>query len=135
MGTLNVLEAIREVESVKSVVVVTTDKCYENRERHSGYDETEPLGGFDPYSSSKACAEIVTASYRQAFFSDSKARVGSARAGNVIGGGDWAADRLNPDLARGWIASKKTIVRNPDAGRPLQHVLEPPHWYLELAER
>ena len=135
MGTLNVLEAIREIDSIKAVVIVTTDKCYENRERHSGYDETEPLGGFDPYSSSKACAEIVTASYRQAFFSDSKARVGSARAGNVIGGGDWAADRLIPDLVRGWTVGKKPMVRNPDAVRPWQHVLEPLHGYLQLAER
>ena len=114
---------------------MTTDKCYENRETSAPYSETEPLGGFDPYSSSKACAEIVTSSYRQAFFSAGKARIASARAGNVIGGGDWATDRLIPDLVRGWMAVKKPVVRNPLAIRPWQHVLEPLYGYLMLAER
>ena len=135
MGTLNVLEAVKEIDSVRAVVIVTTDKCYENRETHHAYNETEALGGFDPYSSSKACAEIATSSYRRAFFGEGKARVASARAGNVIGGGDWALDRLIPDLVRGWSAGKKPIVRNPEAVRPWQHVLEPLHGYLQLAER
>ena len=135
MGTLNVLEAVRGSGSVKAVVIVTTDKCYENRETQHPYGETESLGGFDPYSSSKACAEIVTASYRQAFFAESKTRVASARAGNVIGGGDWALDRLIPDLVRGWARGEKPIVRNPEAVRPWQHVLEPLNGYLQLAEQ
>jgi CDP-glucose 4,6-dehydratase len=134
MGTLNVLEAARSVPSVKAIIVVTTDKCYENRETHDAYRETEPLGGFDPYSSSKACAEIVTASYRQSFFSDSDVQVATARAGNVIGGGDWAKDRLVPDLVRSWSKGHPAIVRSPGAIRPWQHVLEPLHGYLELAE-
>jgi len=134
MGTLNVLEAARSVPSVKAIIVVTTDKCYENRETHDAYRETESLGGFDPYSSSKACAEIVTASYRQSFFSDSNVQVASASAGNVIGGGDWAKDRLIPDVVRAWSNGKAAVVRSPGAVRPWQHVLEPLHGYLELAE-
>jgi CDP-glucose 4,6-dehydratase len=130
IGTVNILEAARASGSVGAVVNVTTDKCYENLEREAGYTEDEPLGGHDPYSSSKACAELVTASYRRSF----SLAVASARAGNVIGGGDWAEDRLLPDMMRSFMAEKLVSIRNPASTRPWQHVLEPLHGYLSLAE-
>jgi CDP-glucose 4,6-dehydratase len=134
MGTVNLLEAVRAVESVRAVVVVTTDKCYENREWVWGYRENEALGGADPYSSSKACCELVTAAYRASFLASKAVAVGSARAGNVIGGGDWAADRLIPDFFRA-VASGKTLeVRYPQSTRPWQHVLEPLSGYIRLAD-
>jgi len=136
MGTVHVLEAIRRIGSVRVVVNVTSDKCYENREWEWGYREDEPMGGRDPYSSSKGCAELVTAAYRSSFFSggDSPA-LASARAGNVIGGGDWAPDRLVPDLMRAALSGVSLSVRNPKAVRPWQHVLNPLSGYLLLAER
>jgi CDP-glucose 4,6-dehydratase len=134
MGTLHVLEACRNVPSVRAVVIVTSDKCYENREWLWGYREIDALGGFDPYSSSKACAEIVTAAYRRSFFADTAA-IASARAGNVIGGGDWCEDRLVPDIVRGVASGRPVVVRNPQAVRPWQHVLEPLAGYLMLARR
>lgn len=133
MGTLNVFEAARNTEDVRAIVNVTTDKCYENREWLWGYRENEPLGGYDPYSASKACSEILTASYRRSFFTDTLP-LASARAGNVIGGGDWGADRLLPDLVRGFSADQSTLIRNPDAIRPWQHVLDAVSGYLSLAE-
>lgn len=139
MGTINLLEAVRNCESVVSVVNVTTDKCYDNKEWHWGYRENEPLGGFDPYSSSKACSELVTSSYRNSFLNnqvgDRKIAVASARAGNVIGGGDWAADRLVPDSIRSILNDQKIVIRNPSSIRPWQHVLEPLSGYLMLAEK
>lgn len=136
MGTVHLLEAVRSQPSVRAVVVVTSDKCYENREWVWGYRETEAMGGHDPYSSSKGCAELVTSAYRRSFFNDGRgARVASARAGNVVGGGDWAADRLLPDMIRSVRAGEQTLVRYPDAIRPWQHVLEPLSGYLTLARR
>ena len=140
MGTANVLQAVRAVAGVRAVVVVTTDKCYLNREWHWGYREDEALGGFDPYSSSKACAELVTAAYRQSYFHEDKyvqhgVAVATARAGNVIGGGDWADDRLIPDMMRAIATQQPLRVRSPDAVRPWQHVLEPLRGYLMLAEK
>ena len=135
MGTVNVLESSRYVSSVKAILVVTTDKCYENREWLWGYREDEPLGGYDPYSSSKACAELVTSAYRRSFFKDNGVAVASARAGNVIGGGDWTSDRLVPDILRAFEANRPVIIRNPHSTRPWQHVLEPLSGYLTLAER
>ena len=133
MGTVNVLECCRQTPSVRSVVVVTTDKCYENPENGLPFKESDPLGGYDPYSGSKAAAEIAAASYRRSFFSaGNTAACATARAGNVIGGGDWAADRLIPDMVRGAAAGKVTKLRNPDAVRPWQHVLEPLSGYLQL---
>jgi CDP-glucose 4,6-dehydratase len=138
MGTVNVLEAARVMSSVKAIVVITTDKCYENQEWAWGYRENEPLGGADPYSSSKACAELVTSAYRQSFFSGNAASasavLGSARAGNVIGGGDWSVDRLIPDALTAFEAGKPLVLRNPLATRPWQHVLEPLSGYLMLAQ-
>jgi CDP-glucose 4,6-dehydratase len=141
MGTVNLLEAVRATSSVKAVVNVTTDKCYENREWVWGYRENEPMGGFDPYSSSKGCAELVTAAYRNSFFQQStinnqqSTAVATARAGNVIGGGDWAADRLIPDFLRAMDAGETLKLRSPQSTRPWQHVLEPLSGYLMLAER
>lgn len=136
IGTVNLLEAVRICPSVKAVVIVTTDKCYENREWVWGYRENEALGGFDPYSSSKACAELVTSAYRRSFFSDgSGVALASARAGNVIGGGDWSSDRLVPDCILALQAGKLVPIRNPRAIRPWQHVLEPLSGYLSLARR
>jgi len=140
MGTVNCLEAVRVCRSVKAVVNVTTDKCYENREWVWGYRESEPMGGFDPYSSSKACSELVTSAYRSSFFNPKRygehgVALASARAGNVIGGGDWAADRLVPDCLRALLNGEKIAVRNPGAVRPWQHVLEPLSGYLLLARR
>jgi CDP-glucose 4,6-dehydratase len=136
MGTVNVLEAARRATRVRVVVNVTSDKCYENRGWEWGYREDEPLGGHDPYSTSKAASELVTASYRRSFFSDpNAARVASARAGNVIGGGDWGPDRLMPDLARAALEGTTLYVRNPASVRPWQHVLNPLSGYLLLAQR
>jgi CDP-glucose 4,6-dehydratase len=135
MGTANVLEAIRLFDTVRAVVVVTTDKVYENKEWPWGFRENEPLGGYDPYSSSKACAELVTAAYRQSFFSSNDApSIATARAGNVIGGGDWSQDRLIPDAIKAFEENKPLVIRNPSATRPWQHVLEPLSGYLMLAE-
>lgn len=139
MGTANVLEAVRSTPEVKAVVSVTTDKCYENREWNWGYREVDHLGGYDPYSSSKACAELVTAAYRSSFFNPARhvqhgVAVASARAGNVIGGGDWARDRLIPDILSALGRGEPVVVRNPIAVRPWQHVLEPLSGYLRLAE-
>lgn len=133
MGTANVIEACKNSQSVKSVVVVTTDKCYENKEWVWPYRETDPLGGFDPYSASKACAEIVTASYLRSFYTSKG--IATARAGNVIGGGDWACDRLVPDIIRSLEAGENLVVRNSGAIRPWQHVLDPLLGYLCLAEK
>ena len=137
MGTVNVLEAARKLESVRAIIVVTSDKCYYPVPATNGYTEQDRLGGFDPYSASKACAEIVTFAYTQSFFDQSPARVGAAtvRAGNVIGGGDWAEDRIVPDAIRALERGEILTVRNPDAIRPWQHVLEPLTGYLMLAER
>lgn len=133
LGTVNVLEALRQTGSARAVVVVTTDKCYENREWEWAYREVDPLGGHDPYSSSKACAEIVATAYRRSFFENQI--VATARAGNVIGGGDWSEDRLLPDIVRGVGSGKAVVIRNPASTRPWQHVLEPLSGYLLLAER
>ena len=135
IGTANVLESVRKCSKVKAVVIVTTDKCYENKEWYWGYRENEALGGYDPYSSSKACAEIVTAAYRQSFLKSAGISVATVRAGNVIGGGDWAKDRLIPDCLRAIEKGETIIIRNPKAIRPWQHVLEPLHGYLMLAEK
>jgi CDP-glucose 4,6-dehydratase len=137
MGTVNLLEALRQVPSVKAVIVVTSDKCYQNNEWLWGYRENEALGGYDPYSSSKACAELVTAAYRSSFFSDQDAEgiaIATARAGNVIGGGDWTPGRLVPDCIRSMLKKDPLILRHPGAIRPWQHVLEPLNGYLMLAE-
>ncbi len=130
MGTIRVLDGLRQLDRPCSVVCVTTDKCYENREWNYGYREEDPLGGHDPYSASKAAAEIAIASYRKSFFSHGKVAVGSARAGNVIGGGDWALDRIVPDSVRALSAGRAIAVRNRHATRPWQHVLEPLSGYL-----
>jgi len=139
LGTAHILDAARVVTSVRSIVIVTSDKCYENREDHRAYREIDRLGGADPYSSSKAAAEIVTAAFRKSFFNSAKnetrTAVASARAGNVIGGGDWASDRLIPDAMRAVLEGKDLLIRNPQAIRPWQHVLEPLSGYLTLAEK
>jgi len=140
MGTVHLLEAVRQTQSVRAVVNVTTDKCYENKEWVWGYRESEPMGGFDPYSSSKGCAELVTAAYRSSFFNPEKYRthqvgLATARAGNVIGGGDWAEDRLIPDILAAFEKAQPVVIRNPHATRPWQHVLEPLRGYLTLAEK
>lgn len=132
LGTVNVLEAVRTCPAVKAVVVVTTDKCYDNREWAWGYREIDPLGGYDPYSASKAGAELVVQSYRKSFFAQRGPLVASARAGNVIGGGDWSEDRLIPDAARAVAAGQTLMIRNPDATRPWQHVLDCLQGYLLL---
>jgi CDP-glucose 4,6-dehydratase len=138
LGTVHLLEAVRHTEGIKAALVVTSDKCYENTEQHDAFKETDALGGRDPYSSSKACAELVTAAYNSSFFTSlhsASTAVASVRAGNVIGGGDWAEDRLLPDLIRAIIAGERVVIRNPHAIRPWQHVLEPLGGYLLLAER
>ena len=136
MGTVNVLEAARASDSVAAVVIVTSDKCYQNLESGRAFHEDDAMGGRDPYSASKGCAELVTAAYRDSFFSSpGSAAVASVRAGNVIGGGDWAADRIIPDCVRAVTAGEPIVVRNPDAVRPWQHVLEPLSGYLWLAAR
>lgn len=134
MGTVHVLEAVRNTASVRAVVNVTTDKCYENREWLWGYRETDAMGGYDPYSSSKGCAELVTSAYRNSYCQQAGIALASARAGNVIGGGDWSADRLIPDLIRAFGAGKVVEIRSPHSTRPWQHVLEPLSGYLALAE-
>jgi CDP-glucose 4,6-dehydratase len=138
MGTVNLLEAVRHCRSVRAVVNVTSDKCYENQERARGYREHEPMGGYDPYSSSKGCSELVTSAYRRSFFNPEEyeshgVAVATARAGNVIGGGDWAPDRLIPDCVRAILKGDPVRVRNPGAVRPWQYVLEPLRGYLALA--
>lgn len=138
MGTVHLLEAVRRSPSVRAVVNITTDKCYENREWVWGYRENEPMGGHDPYSNSKACAELVSSAYRSSFFaaeSSPHVQLATARAGNVIGGGDWAQDRLIPDILAGFSAGQAVMIRRPHAIRPWQHVLEPLRGYLMLAER
>jgi CDP-glucose 4,6-dehydratase len=140
MGTVNLLEACRQTVSVKAIVNVTTDKCYENREWHWGYRENEPMGGYDPYSNSKGCSELVTSSYRNSFFnsqnySEHGIALATARAGNVIGGGDWADDRLIPDFIRAISRCEEVKIRSPYAIRPWQHVLEPLTGYLTLASK
>lgn len=140
MGTVHLLEAVRKTPSVRAVVNVTSDKCYENREWVWGYRENEAMGGYDPYSSSKGCAELVASAYRNSYFSSEKysehrVALASVRAGNVIGGGDWADDRLIPDILRAISAGLPVVIRNPHAIRPWQHVLEPLSGYLQLAQK
>jgi len=140
MGTLNVLEAIRNSGSVQVAIIITSDKCYENREWIWGYRENEPMGGHDIYSSSKGCVELLVSSYRPTYFpideiNEHGKRLASARAGNVIGGGDWAADRLIPDIIRAFQNNQIVNIRNPDAIRPWQHILDPLNGYLILAEK
>lgn len=140
MGTVNVLESVRYIPSVRAVVIVTTDKCYENREWIWGYREYEPMGGYDPYSSSKGCAELATAAYRSSFFNlqdykEHGVAIATARAGNVIGGGDWSTDRLIPDILAAFGTKTSVKIRNPHAIRPWQYVLEPLRGYLMLAEK
>ena len=138
MGTVHVLEAVRRTPGVRAAVIVTSDKCYEVHAGRAGYRESEPLGGHDPYASSKGCAELVTAAYRSSFFGpqgERKVAVASARAGNAVGGGDWAIDRLVPDIMRAMARDEAVRIRSPDAIRPWQHVLEPLSGYLALAER
>lgn len=140
MGTVNVLESAKNCNSVKAVLIVTSDKCYENKEWFWGYRENDSLGGYDPYSSSKACAELVTSAYRNSFFhpddySQHGVAIASARAGNVIGGGDWAIDRLIPDCIRSLLGNEEIVIRNPHAVRPWQYVLEPLSGYLLLVQK
>ena len=140
MGTVNLLDVARETQSVKAIVNVTTDKCYENKEWQWGYRENEPMGGYDPYSNSKGCSELVTSAYRNSYFNPAKYKehrvaVASARAGNVIGGGDWASNRLIPDFIRAISKGEKLKIRSPFAIRPWQHVLEPLTGYLKLAAK
>ncbi|MFC5469720.1 CDP-glucose 4,6-dehydratase [Cohnella suwonensis] len=139
MGTVNVLEVVRNTDSVQVIINVTSDKCYENKEWVWGYRETDPMGGYDPYSASKGCAELITSSFRNSFFNasasgDRPRMLASVRAGNVIGGGDWAEDRLVPDMIRAILQREPVLVRNPQAIRPWQHVLDPLYGYLLLAE-
>jgi len=135
MGTVNLLEAVRHTPGVKAVLNITTDKCYENNEWVWGYRENEPMGGHDPYSSSKGCAELVSAAYRHSFLHEAGIALATARAGNVIGGGDWAKDRIVPDAMRAFIAKQPLQVRNPASIRPWQHVLEPLAGYLQLCQK
>lgn len=135
MGTVNILEAVRQTESVRSFLNVTTDKVYFNKEWEWGYREDDPLDGYDPYSNSKSCSELVTHSYQKSFFSDSSVAISTARAGNVIGGGDFAPDRIIPDCVRAAIQEQKIIVRNPHSIRPYQHVLEPLTVYLMILQK
>lgn len=135
IGTLNVLETVRETDSVKSLICITSDKCYESNYSTKGFKEDDKLGGKDPYSGSKASAEIMIKSYQESFFKYKKCGLASGRAGNVIGGGDWAEDRLIPDILRAFKLNKPVIIRNPKATRPWQHVLEPLSGYLLLAEK
>ena len=139
-GTINVMQAIRNLDFVRVLINVTSDKCYENRSLERGYNENDPMGGFDPYSSSKGCAEIVTSSFRNSFFNikeyeKHRTAIASVRAGNVIGGGDWAENRIIPDIIKGILEKKKIKIRNPEAIRPWQFVLEPLNGYLLLAEK
>jgi CDP-glucose 4,6-dehydratase len=135
MGTVHGLEAARDSQDVKAILYVTSDKCYDNKEIDRGYREDEPMGGFDPYSNSKGCAELVSMAYRNSFFNSvNSAAIASARAGNVIGGGDWSEDRLIPDILKSFEKKSPVVIRNPMATRPWQHVLEPLSGYLVLAE-
>ncbi|ETT07719.1 CDP-glucose 4,6-dehydratase [Providencia alcalifaciens] len=139
MGTVYLLEAVKQVGGIKAVVNITSDKCYENKEWVWGYRENEPMGGYDPYSNSKGCAELVASSYRQSFFNKNKyhehgCAIASVRAGNVIGGGDWALDRLIPDMLKAFSSNEKVEIRNPHSIRPWQHVLEPLSGYITVAE-
>ena len=133
MGTVNILNAIRDVPSIKAFINITSDKCYQNNINLKAFRETDPLGGSDPYSSSKACSELITAAYRTSFFKDNIG-IATARAGNVIGGGDWAEDRIVPDCIKAWSLNENVNLRNPKATRPWQHVLEPLSGYLVLAQ-
>lgn len=135
IGTVNVLESARNCKNLKAIVNITTDKCYENDGRDKGYKEDDPVGGYDPYSSSKGCAELVTSAYRRSFLQKQGISLASVRAGNVIGGGDWADDRLIPDILRAFGKNNPVIIRNPKATRPWQHVLEPLSGYLILAQK
>ncbi len=135
MGTANLLQSIRQLDGPCTVIVVSSDKCYVNTESHHHYTEDDPLGGHDPYSASKACTEIVTHGFRESFHIGTNRSIASVRAGNVIGGGDWARDRLIPDMVRAWTTDQPLQIRNPDAVRPWQHVLEPLSGYLALAEQ
>lgn len=140
IGTVNLLEAVRHNGQVRVVINVTSDKCYENTGKLTGYSEDDPIGGYDPYSSSKGCAELITSSYRNSFFNPNdfeqhQTAIASVRAGNVIGGGDWANDRLIPDIIRAIMKNEVVKIRNPNAVRPWQHVLEPLNGYLSLAEK
>jgi CDP-glucose 4,6-dehydratase len=135
IGTAKVLEVARSCPNLKAIVNITTDKCYENDERSKGYKESDPMGGHDPYSSSKGCAELVTSSYRRSFMQEQGIGLASVRAGNVIGGGDWADDRLIPDILRSFENGDSVVIRNPKATRPWQHVLEPLSGYLILAQK
>jgi CDP-glucose 4,6-dehydratase len=135
IGTINIFEAARKIDTVEAIVNITTDKCYENQEWDRPYHETDRLGGYDPYSSSKACTEIATSAYRNSFLSETGIKLASARAGNVIGGGDWAADRLIPDFFRSIDSNRTLRIRSPQAVRPWQHVLDPLSGYLILAEK
>lgn len=139
MGTMHLMQALRFVPSVKATVIVTSDKCYENLEVDRGYTEEDAMGGYDPYSSSKGCTEIVAASMRRSFFNPKEAStknfIATVRAGNVIGGGDWSADRLIPDSVKNWSENKAVVIRNPKSVRPWQHVLEPIKGYFEIAEK
>ena len=136
MGTVNLLESARSCDNVRVILVITSDKCYENREIDYGYCESDPMGGHDPYSSSKGCSELVTSAYRRSFFEDNAmVAIASARAGNVIGGGDWASDRIIPDAMRAFSSNETLLVRNPGAVRPWQHVLEPLSGYMTLCEK
>jgi CDP-glucose 4,6-dehydratase len=134
LGTVHVLEAARKIKAVKAILNVTSDKCYENKEWYWGYRESDPMGGEDPYSSSKGCSEIITNSYYKSFFKHIEVGLASARAGNVIGGGDWSQDRLIPDILRSINGREDLVIRNPKSTRPWQHVLEPLHGYLLLIE-
>lgn len=134
MGTANLLQASRNLSNLRSIVIVTTDKCYENKEWEWGYRENEAMGGYDPYSSSKGCAELVTSAFRRSFYQSTTVAIATARAGNVIGGGDWSKDRLIPDILRSYNEGKQVVIRNPKAIRPWQHVIEPLSGYLILAE-
>jgi len=135
IGTAKVLEVARSCINLKAIVNITTDKCYENDERSEGYKEDDPMGGYDPYSSSKGCAELVTSAYKRSFMQEQGIGLASVRAGNVIGGGDWADDRLIPDILRSFEKNKPVVIRNPKATRPWQHVLEPLSGYLVLAQK
>lgn len=135
IGTLNLFEAVRKVDSVKTIINVTSDKCYENKEWVWGYREDEAMGGYDPYSSSKGCVELLSSSYRRSFFEKRNINLSTVRAGNVIGGGDWAKDRLIPDIVKALSKNQEIKVRNPRAIRPWQHVLEPLYGYLLLAKK
>ncbi len=134
LGTVNVLEAVRQTPSVRVVINVTSDKCYQNNEWSRGYHEEDPMGGNDPYSASKGCSELVTHSYAKSFFNEGDCLIASARAGNVIGGGDWAEHRIIPDVFRAYFKGEELVVRNPKATRPWQYVLEPVFGYMKLAQ-